>query len=221
MAASILRAMLGTDCSRLLNWRWESTSRSISVSETTVADRGLRSSSASSPKWLPGPRVATFFPLVGHRGLPAHDQEELHARSGPLRPAPCPWGPGPRRGTRGSCGVGGRATREQPDRLEIEGLECGPWREATRSGSPVGARPIGSERTRNTGSRSQPSGAPVTTAAARRRASTSTLDVPVPDGASAVCLIGVACHRRRALVAGVNKNSQTPACRQHGVPVSP
>src|SRR6516165_8090024 len=60
MAASILRASAGTASSTPLNWRCPSTSNVMSVSEVTVAERGRRSSSAISPKYCPGPSVATL-----------------------------------------------------------------------------------------------------------------------------------------------------------------
>ena len=63
MAASSLWERAGTASSTPLNCRWPRTKRSISVSETTVAERGRRSKRASSPKYCPGPRVAIFWPL--------------------------------------------------------------------------------------------------------------------------------------------------------------
>ena len=63
MAASSLWERAGTASRMPLNWRWPSTNRSISVSETTVAERGRRSRRASSPKYWPGPRVAMICPL--------------------------------------------------------------------------------------------------------------------------------------------------------------
>src|SRR5580658_9699058 len=60
MAASILRDSAGTASSTPLNWRCPSTNRFMSVSDATVAERGRRSSRASSPKYWPGPSVATL-----------------------------------------------------------------------------------------------------------------------------------------------------------------
>src|ERR1700722_2805433 len=60
MAASILRDNAGTASSTPLNWRWPRTSNVMSVSDVTVAERGRRSSSAISPKYWPGPSVATL-----------------------------------------------------------------------------------------------------------------------------------------------------------------
>ncbi len=54
------RESAGTASSTPLNWRCPSTRRLMSVSDTTVAERGRRSSNASSPKYWPGPRVATL-----------------------------------------------------------------------------------------------------------------------------------------------------------------
>ena len=60
MAASILRDSAGTASRTPLNCRCPRTKRLMSVSDTTVAERGRRSSRASSPKYWPGPRVATL-----------------------------------------------------------------------------------------------------------------------------------------------------------------
>ena len=58
-----LWASAGTSSSTLRNSRWPITANSMSVSATTVAERGPRSSRASSPKYRPGPRVVTLRPF--------------------------------------------------------------------------------------------------------------------------------------------------------------
>ena len=65
--------------SRPLNWRCDMTSTSMSVSDTTEAERGRRSSRASSPKWLPAPERGDLLAVAGHRGLTLDDDEELLA----------------------------------------------------------------------------------------------------------------------------------------------
>src|SRR5581483_269241 len=62
MASSILWAMLGTSSMAAENSRWPITSRSMSVSAVTVALRGRRDSSESSPKYWPPLRVAILRP---------------------------------------------------------------------------------------------------------------------------------------------------------------
>ncbi len=59
------------------------TSTSISVSLVTEADRGRRSSRANSPKWLPGPRVATFRPFRVTLAWPS----TMMKNSCPIRPS--------------------------------------------------------------------------------------------------------------------------------------
>src|SRR5436190_1066630 len=64
MAVNSLWARPGTWSMLPSNWRWSSTSSSIGVSEVTVAERGLRSSRESSPKYWPGRRVAILRPAL-------------------------------------------------------------------------------------------------------------------------------------------------------------
>ncbi len=54
-----------------------------SVSDSTDADRGLRSRRASSPKWVLGPRVATFLPLRVTAAVPL----TMMKNSVPIRPS--------------------------------------------------------------------------------------------------------------------------------------
>jgi hypothetical protein len=54
--------MLGIARRTRWNGPWRSTSSSMSVSHTTDADLGSRSSSESSPNCSPGPRVTTVRP---------------------------------------------------------------------------------------------------------------------------------------------------------------
>ena len=104
-ATSSLRAMVGTDSSSPLNWRWDMTSTSMSVSDTTEAERGRRSSRASSPKWLPAPRVATFRPFRVTAAVPS----TMMKNSWPMWPSSTRTLPGGHRparpATSGSCGA--------------------------------------------------------------------------------------------------------------------
>ena len=73
--------------------RCSSTSRVISVSETTVAERGLRSRRESSPKYCPGPEGGDLAAVAPDRGGALDDEEELAADGallarGPARRAP-------------------------------------------------------------------------------------------------------------------------------------
>ena len=73
----------GTDSSSPLNWRCERTSRSMAVSDTTVADRGRDRSAPARRSGLPGPRVATFFPSRVTRAVPS----TMTKHSIPIRPS--------------------------------------------------------------------------------------------------------------------------------------
>ena len=80
MPARSFLAKPGTSSMRPANSRWPSTTSSMSVSATMVELRGALSSSASSPKASPGPRVAILRPWRLTRAVPLEDHEELVAR---------------------------------------------------------------------------------------------------------------------------------------------
>ena len=123
-AESILRAMVGTDSSRPLNWRCDITSTSMSVSETTEADRGRRSSRASSPKWLPAPSVATFLPLRVTLAVPL----TMMKNSWPMWPSSTrtlPAGTARRRARPGSCGAPIRVQLEN-SQISLRSVALGP-----------------------------------------------------------------------------------------------
>ena len=81
----------------------------------------MRSRSDNSPNHLPGPRVVTLPPVAPHRGGAVHDEEELAARSCPLRTGPARRARSPLRRPCGSVrSCARRAGREHPDLAEVE-----------------------------------------------------------------------------------------------------
>ena len=126
MAASILRAMVGTDSSSPLNCRWDEHQDVHARSRTPPTPSGAAGRAGPAPRsGRPGPRVATFFPLRVDRRGPADDDEELESDAPLLHQHLA--GRERQLVERASdlAELGRRAAGEQPDGLEVERLGAG------------------------------------------------------------------------------------------------